>query len=266
VSERATQPTQQEITVSEPTDNVPARVDASPMGLIQMAVEQNADPDRLEKLMALQERWQANNARAAYNTAMQAAQAEMPVVVKDKENSHTRSKYAAFETVQKQCKPVYTRHGMSVSFDEQPTEREGWVRVRAVVQHVDGHAETFFRDGPMDNVGAKGNATKSALHGVTSTMTYLERHLLCGIFSITVADHDNDGGGMGATISAKQAKEAEALMGQLEKDTVARFMGWVKQSVGADAIEDIPAARFPEVVKLLEAKVKTEREQWEGKE
>ena len=49
---------------------------ATPSVLLAMAVQQGADLDRLERLMALQERWEANEARTAFVAAMTAFKAE----------------------------------------------------------------------------------------------------------------------------------------------------------------------------------------------
>jgi hypothetical protein len=51
-----------------PIDKGP--VEVTPLGLLQIAVQQGADVDKLAKLLELQERWQANQARQAHNTAM----------------------------------------------------------------------------------------------------------------------------------------------------------------------------------------------------
>ena len=53
-----------EIIEAEPTA-LPAQA-VTPMQMLQIAVEQGADLDRLEKLMDMQERWEANEARKAF--------------------------------------------------------------------------------------------------------------------------------------------------------------------------------------------------------
>jgi hypothetical protein len=47
--------------------DVPAEV--TPMTMLQLAVQQGADMDKLQKLMDLQERWERNEARKAFNRA-----------------------------------------------------------------------------------------------------------------------------------------------------------------------------------------------------
>ena len=42
----------------------------TPVHLLELAINQGADIDKLEKLMAMQERWDANLAKKAYTDAM----------------------------------------------------------------------------------------------------------------------------------------------------------------------------------------------------
>jgi hypothetical protein len=197
-----------------------------PLAILDAAVRNNADVTTLKEISALAKEWKAEAAREAFSTAMAAAQAEMPTVVQDKVNTHTSSRYASFETIQRLIKPVYLRHGFTVSFSEDGSPRDGWVCVKAQVRHIGGHTEYFERTGPIDNVGAKGNPTKTALHGVASTVTYLSRHLLCGVFSVTVAGEDkdgNDGNRTSKTITSEQMAE----LNQMIKDTGSDVTGFL---------------------------------------
>ena len=57
---------------------------ANPWSLIQLAVSQNADIAKLEKLMELQMRWEANEAKKAFVAAMNAFKAEPPEIAKNR--------------------------------------------------------------------------------------------------------------------------------------------------------------------------------------
>jgi uncharacterized protein YecA (UPF0149 family) len=67
----------------------------TPMQMLQMAVEQNADLDKMQQLMALQERWEANDARKAYMRSMTAFKANPPEILKSK---HVKFKTKTGET------------------------------------------------------------------------------------------------------------------------------------------------------------------------
>ena len=52
-----------------------AIAEQSPMGMMLSAMSQGASLEQIEKMMALQERWEAGEARKAYNTAFAAFKA-----------------------------------------------------------------------------------------------------------------------------------------------------------------------------------------------
>ena len=81
------------------TDLIP-RESMTPNDLIAKAIEAGNLPiEQLERLMALSERWAAQQAKQQFAEAMQAAQEEMPAVERDKTNEQTQSKYARLESV-----------------------------------------------------------------------------------------------------------------------------------------------------------------------
>lgn len=235
----------------------PAAIVASPAAMLQLAIEKGTEPATLKSLTDLYERWQANAARQTFNVAMNACQDRMPKVVKDRENSHTRSRYAALETVQSAIKDTYIKHGFSITFAEDKAEREGWIRVVGTVRHVGGHTETFYREGPVDNIGSGGKATKTELHGVASTVTYLTRHLLCGIFSVTVANHDDDGnqGRQGGTVTQEQAATLRAMIDECENRNKPFDLAKFRKTYGIASLEELPASEYDEVLALFRRKL-----------
>ncbi len=166
---------------------------SNPLMLIQSMIDKGSSPDILEKMLGLAERWQANQAKAAYHEAMSACQSEMPCVVARTTNRRTNKLYANLETVQAVAKPVYSAHGFSLSFGEEDSPLEGHARVIVDVRHKAGHVERYRGDFPIDGKGAKGGEVMNAVQGHVSTLTYAKRALLCSVFNVTVADTDLDG-------------------------------------------------------------------------
>lgn len=161
--------------------------------IIREVVATGHGADQLERLVALKERVDANRAKEAFAVAMAACQKTLPAIIKDKENTQTRSRYATFDNILVHAKPVWTDHGFSISFGQADSPIAGWIRVQAIVRHVAGHSEPYFRDAPVDNKGMKGAENKTVLHGLASTVTYMSRQLVMGIFNITLAGSDKDG-------------------------------------------------------------------------
>jgi len=191
------------------------------MALIKSAIDNpDCQPEKLREMLVFMKDLEAHGAKKEFNTAMHAAQMAMPVVVKDATNSHIGNSYAKLDTVAKAIKPVYTEHGFSVSFGEDVCERPDWILIIATVRHIGNHVETYKRFAPIDDKGARGGDAKTKLHGCQSSMSYMQRNLLCSIFGVTVSDTDDDGNGGGPDfITEAQADEIEKYLGNLPDET-----------------------------------------------
>src|SRR5690606_2318016 len=140
------------------------------------------DVDKMERLLAMQERIIARNAEADFNVAMTACQAEMRAISTDAENKQTRSKYATYGKLDKALRPIYTKHGFSLSFSDGETDKPDYVRVLCGVRHRSGHKEVYHKDMPADGKGAKGGDVMTKTHATGAAQSYGMRYLLKGIF------------------------------------------------------------------------------------
>ena len=68
--------------VVERVEQGTAVVIASPMQLLQTALERGASIEQMKQLMDLQERWEKGNARKAFDAAISAAKAEIKPIAK----------------------------------------------------------------------------------------------------------------------------------------------------------------------------------------
>lgn len=157
------------------------------------AANPDIDVEKMERLLAMQERILDRNAEVAFNEAMRAAQEEMPKVLRNKRNDQTNSNYADLEKVNDIIVPVYVKHGFSLSFGTADTQLPGHIRITCLVSHVAGHSRPYFCDMPLDIAGIKGNQNKTPTHAHGSTMSYGRRYLTLLIFNITLTNEDNDG-------------------------------------------------------------------------
>ena len=73
-------------------DLEPLATALTPMTMIDRALVSGAPPETLERLLALQERWEANQGRKAFDEAMAAAKAEIPTIRKNRTVDFTSSK------------------------------------------------------------------------------------------------------------------------------------------------------------------------------
>jgi hypothetical protein len=165
------------------------------MELLVMAVSQGAPIDQLERLMGLQERWEANEARKAYVTAMTAFKAAPPEITKNKLVSYSTTKYthATLDEVAGKVAAGLAAHGLSHSWKVQ---QEGEViTVSCTVTHALGHSESVSMSGAPDKSGQK-----NGVQQIASTVTYLQRYTLLAITGLAAKDQDSDGRGNKPTL------------------------------------------------------------------
>lgn len=215
---------------------------ASPMSIIQIALEKGTDIATLKELMGLQERHQANMARTAYGEAMAKAQADMRPVSADASNPQTKSKYASYHALDNAIRPIYTSNGFSLSFDTAEGAPPDHIRLVCNVRHVAGHLDTPHLDMPADGKGAKGGDVMTKTHATGAALTYGRRYLLSMIFNIAVGD-DTDGnmpnGEAPKTIDAEQFIYIRDLIEKANADE-AKMLSYLK----IEKIEDMTQKNF----------------------
>lgn len=215
--------------IAQPTGGelVPASPDnpgATMMNFIAMALTNPAiETAKLRELLDMQKGIIAEEARIKFIEAMRDTQAEIMPVVRGAENKATNSMYAKLEAIDAAIRPIYTRHGFTLSFDEEAGDA-ATMQIVCLVEHVAGHAKRFSMFAPPDTMGPKGTPTKTALHGRGSTTTFLRRYLMCNVFNVVLRGMDDDGnrGGM-KLINEGEAMQLEALLLETKSDRP-RFM------------------------------------------
>lgn len=238
-----------------PAPVVPASETAAILQLITHAASNPAvDLDKMERLFAMRESVLARNAEVAFNVAMSQAQAEMGRVSADANNPQTRSRYATYAQLDRHLRPIYAKHGFSLSFDEADSPKAEHVRVICHVAHKDGHTRIYHRDMPADGKGAKGGDVMTKTHATGAAQSYGMRYLLRGIFNVAVGEEDRDGNepqGGGAAINEAQLEELRDLIEEVGAD-VRKFCAYLK----VDGLAQIPASQFARAKQALETKRK----------
>jgi hypothetical protein len=170
----------------------------------RVVMDPNADLDKLERMLSMKERMDAETARRAFSDAMAACQGEMEPIARNQRNSQTNSNYADLAAIYKTCKPVSGKHGFSFSTFPAQSEKPNHMAVRWTLRHSAGHEESDIAELPIDDKGIKGTVNKTGVHAFGSTASYARRYLFCMIFDVATAD-DNDGNNQPAeTINADQ--------------------------------------------------------------
>lgn len=157
---------------------------ASAQALIEMAITQGADIDKLERLMQLQERYDAKNAKSGFLSALSMFQANCPAIVAKKQGHNY--KYAPLGDIVAQIKDLLFKCGLSYRFEQ--SQEGDYITVCCITSHIDGHSEKLAMTGKADTQGSK-----SSIQAIGSTVTYLRRYSLLGALGIVTADEDSDG-------------------------------------------------------------------------
>jgi len=169
-----------------------ARPSATPGDLVRYALDNGADIERLEKLMAMQIQWEEREAKKAYVAAMAEFKKNAPEIYKSKlvEFSGTSYMHATLGDVAKAVIESLAKHGFSHRWDvEQPGD--GRIIVRCIITHDLGHSETNSMESIADNSGKK-----NSIQSIASAVTYLSRYTLlaaCGLATQDMPDDDGHG-------------------------------------------------------------------------
>lgn len=188
--------------------------EADPLILMieRAARDPQVDIDKMERLVAMQERAQARVSEQLFNDAMSAAQSEMRRVAADSTNPQTKSNYASYAALDRALRPIYTQHGFSLSFGTEEGAAADCVRVVCHVSNS-GYTRKYHIDMPADGKGAKGGDVMTKTHAVGSAATYGQRYLLKMIFNIAVGeDDDGNAAGVGDLIGSEEIIALDALI------------------------------------------------------
>ena len=206
--------------------------------IARAAADPTVDVDKLERLLAVQERIINKQAEADFNTAMTACQSEMRPIAADATNPQTRSKYATYAKLDGVLRPVYTKHGISISYSTEDTPKEDCIRVVAYVSRG-GFTRMYRIDMPADGKGAKGGDVMTKTHAAGAAMSYASRYLLKAIFNVSVGEEDVDGNsGQSRDVPEEQKakfREAMELVDTMEKWTAL----WQQITAATTAARDI---------------------------
>jgi hypothetical protein len=176
-----------------PVSIVPTEQDAMLALIERVVTNPQADVTKLEKILELRERMRERAANDAFNTAMASAQTEMRPVATDASNPQTRSRYASHAALDSALRPIYTKHGLSLTFDTGDSPLADHIRAICLVTHTDGHERVYHLDMPNDGKGAKGGDVMTKTHATGAAISYAMRYLLRMVFNVAVGEDDRDG-------------------------------------------------------------------------
>lgn len=213
----------------------------TPMDMLEKAVSSGAGIEIITKLMDLQDRYQATQARKEFDEAIAEAKAEIPPIVRNAKG-HNDKRYADFAAIATVVDPIISKHGLSYRFRTTQTDK---IAVTCILSHKAGHYEETTLAGPADASGSK-----NAIQAIGSTLTYLQRYSLVQALGLA-ATNDDDGkaGGGAGTVSLEQVESLVTLADEVGADKEA-FCRYFR----VDGFADIAAKDFDRAVAALNKK------------
>lgn len=220
------------------------------MALIERAATStDIDVDKLDKLLAVKERWDAQQAKRAFVDAMSRFRNTCPAVVKNADAHNSR--YAKLDHVIRTIQATMQECGLSHSWrTQQEADR---ISVTCVLTHIDGHSESTTLAASPDTSGSK-----NPIQAIGSTTSYLERYTLFAILGLASSDDDDGGAPVGVDrIDEGQVADLDAMISEVGADRAA-FATYLRKSlkVPEGKIENIPVTAYKDVVGALELKRK----------
>lgn len=223
----------------------------TPLAMIDRAIASGASIETLERLMALQERWQAAQAKRSFDTAISEAKSEINPIIKNRKVDFTTDKgrtnytYEDLAQIDVQISPILSRHGLSYRFRSAQGQAKE-ITVTCIISHRDGHSEETSISAFADATG-----NKNSIQAVGSTITYLQRYSLKTALGLSAApDTDGRTPSTAPTITVAQYEELAALVEKAKADEKAML-----QYLGATETEALTVVQFQRAKSMLEKKI-----------
>lgn len=200
----------------------------TPMAMVAQAVASGASIETLEKLLALQERFEAGQARKAFDNAVSAAKGEIKPIVKDKTVGYegrgggkTSYTHETLGQIASMIDPILHAHGLSYRY--RAAQGEKGISVTCVLSHRDGFSEETTL-----SAGADSSGSKNTIQAIGSTTTYLQRYTLKLALGLATTDRDDDGARSQEPAISGAAQAAIDLIHAC--DTLADLQAWKEKN------------------------------------
>lgn len=220
----------------------------APGTVISYAISKGATIEEMERLLLLQEKFDANQARKAYNLAMAAFKENAPKIDKDKKVGYKTDRgsvgysHASLYNVTEKINSELSKHGLSASWT---TKQSGAIQVTCKITHKQGHSEETTLSAQPDSSGSK-----NAIQAIGSTITYLERYTLLALTGLATCEGDNDG--QTEVVECIDENQLHSILVSISDKGVdtAKFC----KAFGIEDVPKLPKSKYNQAVLALSAK------------
>lgn len=230
----------QEVADHQPVDPMVSMIE-------RIAMDPQSDLSKLERMLEMKEKVDAQHAKAAFDAAFSRASAEFPEIPLRGENKHQKTRYALLKDILSGVRPILSKHGLALSFATEVDD--AFVTVTAELSHEGGHSKRNSIPLPRDT-----GAGRNAVQAVGSSQTYGQRYTAQAILGLSLGeDTEDDGAGAGSATSITEDQFA-ALRDLVEKAEAdeGKLLAFFK----IDHLGELQASRYGEADAMLRKKIK----------
>lgn len=162
------------------------------MSLLNLAITEKVPVEILERVMVMQDKYDAKIAKEEYYKALSDFQNECPTIgkknnVTDNTGKHLY-KFASLESIISEVKPLLKKHGFSYSINTEV--KNDMVKSICKVHHKGGHSEISEMAVPSTS----GTKIMSAPQKVAGASTFSKRYAFINAFGIMTGENDSGEG------------------------------------------------------------------------
>ncbi|WP_375653378.1 ERF family protein [Bartonella sp. MR110HLJHH] len=224
--------------------------------ILERALDNDVDLDRLKRLLELREQEIKRQERQNFVRDLSAMQMEYKDIEQNAINKHTKSKYATLDQYIDAVKEGLATYNFAL-FVRIKNQTEKNITIEITLSHPSGNQISTEGTFPIDNAGSKNN-----IQSVGSTITYARRYLLGMLLNVASKEDDTDGQTQAKEddtnnqkVSSKQIKQIEELIEQTESDKN-KLLSYAK----VEKLTDMSCETADDVLKILESKPRIQRE------
>ncbi len=243
--------------IVDPAGNKLERKPSQTQDLQAFIMEAVLNPDfsveKLERMIALQERQEASRRKDLFDAALIRVQAQIPRITKNGMIDYSKAgeppkkkiPYALLEDIDAVIRPIYQAEGFSVRWNNPITAEGKMVRTVGTFTCC-GHSETVEITTPPDQSGGK-----NACQATPSAISYGKRIVSTMFWNIITEGQDLDGarGKEQIVITQEQADDITTLLNDLDPKLLPKFC----RVMGVEQIGHMKASQLDEAHKRIKA-------------
>jgi len=201
------------------------------LGFIERASKDPTfDVNKFSVLLDRQQELLRQHQLGRFNASFSTMQSEIGTIVKSQRNPIFKNPYASLEDLDREARPIYSKHGFSVRYSTDENWREGWLLMKLTLAHEGGHSEITSLPGPYDlqAPGQRGTMARTPMQAVGSTVTYLRRYTLQMALNLVPSNNpDDDDGSWRKRNPHDEARQAERdeIASDANADSIIEDMG-----------------------------------------